>query len=186
MSGAPHRQQLGGIIILFADYHYSKSFGETTPHREAYRAHSSPNSPILTRLVKVPPLEGPARHIVHQTIWDKASERCHKVFRQLAQGTLWLTNTPMASSMAVEAQLMAVVQNRFEIYPLVEGPAGQVHPKTTTFCPVLGFTPSIQPSRAHQSQNDLGQLYSGPSVAPPVFPTYNVRTKNAIPRWFCS
>ena len=47
----------------------SKSFGESTPSREAYRAHSSPNSPILPRLVKPPPLEGPARHIAHQTIW---------------------------------------------------------------------------------------------------------------------
>ena len=47
--------------------------------------------------------------------------------------------------------------------PLVEGPGRQVHPKTATFCLVLGFTPSWQPSRAHQSQNDLGQLYSGPS-----------------------
>ena len=130
MSGAPHRQQLGGIIILFADYHYSKSFGETTPHREAYRAHSSPNSPILTRLVKVPPLEGPARHIVHQTIWDKASEsstrhsgwwyrtsvsstkHSSRLLRQVAKGTLRLANTPIALSMAVEAQLMAVVQNR--------------------------------------------------------------------------
>ena len=54
--------------------------------------------------------------------------------------------------------------------PLVEGPARQVHPKTTTFCLVLGFTPSTQPSRAHQSQNDFEQLYSGPSVAPPCFP----------------
>ena len=125
--------------------------------------------------MKVPLPGSPVRHIVHQTIWDKASERCHKVFRQLAQGTLWLTNTPMASSMAVEAQLMAVVQNRFGIYPLVEGPARHVHPKTTTFCPVLGFTPSGRPSRAHQSQNDLGQLYSGLSVAPPVFLTCNVR-----------
>ena len=47
--------------------------------------------------------------------------------------------------------------------PLVEGPGRQVHPKTATFCLVLGFTPSWQPSRAHQSQNDLGQLYSVPS-----------------------
>ena len=50
----------------------SKSFGESTPHREAYRAHSSPNSPISPRLVKPPPLEGLPRHIVHQTIWDNA------------------------------------------------------------------------------------------------------------------
>ena len=83
----------------------------------------------------------------------------------MAQGTLWLANTPMASSMAVEAQLLAVVQNRFGIYPLVEGLGRHVHPKTTTFCPVLGFTPSRQPSRAHQSQNDLEQLYSAPFVA---------------------
>ena len=72
MSGAPQRQQLGGIIILFADYHYSKSFGETTPNRKVYRAHSSPNSPISPRLVKLPPLEGPPGHIAHQTIWDNA------------------------------------------------------------------------------------------------------------------
>ena len=50
----------------------SKSFGKSTPHREAYRAHSSPNSPISPRLVKPPPLEGLPRHIVHQTIWDNA------------------------------------------------------------------------------------------------------------------
>ena len=137
--------------------------------------------------MKVPLPGSPVRHIVHQTIWDKASERCHKVFRQLAQGTLWLTNTPMASSMAVEAQLMAVVQNRFGIYPLVEGPARHVHPKTTTFCLVLGFTHSGRPSRAHQSQNDLEQLYSGTSVAfpdglcgtfRPVFPSRFFRTCN--------
>ena len=41
--------------------------------------------------------------------------------------------------------------------PLVEGPGRHVHPKTTTFCLVLGFTPSGRPSRAHQSQNDLEQ-----------------------------
>ena len=63
--------------------------------------------------------------------------------------------------------LMAVIQNRFGIYPLVEGPGRQVHPKTTTFCLVLGFTPSGRPSRAHQSQNELGQLYSEPFVALP-------------------
>ena len=51
--------------------------------------------------------------------------------------------------------------------PLVEGPARQVHPKTTTFCLVLGFTPSTQPSRAHQSQNDFEQRYSAPSLALP-------------------
>ena len=33
---------------------------------------------------------------------------------------------------------------------------------------VLGFTPSERPSRAHQSQNDLEQLYSGSFVAIPV------------------
>ena len=148
----------------------SKSFGESTPSREAYRAHLSPNSPILPRLVKPPPPEGLLRHIVHQTFWHKASESVRKAFRQVTQGTLWLENTPIASSMAVEAQLMAVVQNRFGIYPLVEGPARHVHPKTTTFCLVLGFTPSIQPSRAHQSQNDLEQRDSGPSVALPCFP----------------
>ena len=51
--------------------------------------------------------------------------------------------------------------------PLVEGPGRQVHPKTTTFSLVLGFTPSRQPYRAYQSQNDLEQRYSGPSVALP-------------------
>ena len=56
--------------------------------------------------------------------------------------------------------LMAVVPNRFGIYPLVEGRRRQVHPKTTTFCLVLGFTPSGRPSRAHQSQNDLEQRFS--------------------------
>ena len=61
--------------------------------------------------------------------------------------------------------------------PLVEGPVKQVHPKTTTFCLVLGFTPSGRPSRAHQSQNDFEQRYSGTSVdlpgpvsPPPGFP----------------
>ena len=43
--------------------------------------------------------------------------------------------------------LIAVVQNRFGIYPLVEGPGRPVYPKTTTFCLVLG------------------QLYSGTYVA---------------------
>ena len=70
--------------------------------------------------------------------------------------------------------------------PLVEGPERHVHPKTTTFCPVLGFTPSGRPSRAHQSQNDLEQRYSGPFVHLPVFLTCNVRMKNGLPRWFCS
>ena len=50
----------------------SKSFGESTPSRRPYRAHSSPNSPISPRLVKLPPLEGPARHIVHQTFWKNS------------------------------------------------------------------------------------------------------------------
>ena len=50
----------------------SKLFGESTPPRSAYKAHSSPNSPKSSRLVKPPPLEGPARHIVHQTIWKNA------------------------------------------------------------------------------------------------------------------
>ena len=91
--------------------------------------------------------------------------------------------------------------------PLVEGPARPVHPKTTTFCLVLGLTPSRQPSRAYQSQNDLEQRYSSPFVAfpgglcgtsgrpachfspcfpLPVFLTCNVRMKNAILRWFSS
>ena len=84
--------------------------------------------------------------------------------------------------------------------PLVEGPGRHVHPKTTTFCLVLGFTPSGRPSRAHQSQNDLGQLYSGTSVAfpdglcgtfRPVFPsrffrTCNVRMKIGLSRTFSS
>ena len=155
---------------------------------------------VQNRLVKVPPLEGPVRHIVHQTFWHKASVSIRKAFRQVTQGTLWLANSQIASSMIVEAQLMAVVQNRFGIYPLVEGPARHVHPKTTTFCLVLGFTPSGRPSRAHQSQNDLGQLYSGTSVAfpdglcgtfRPVFPsrffrTCNVRKKIGLSRTFSS
>ena len=70
--------------------------------------------------------------------------------------------------------------------PLVEGPGRPVHPKTTTFCPVLGFTPSGRPCRAHQSQNDLEQLYSRPSVALPVFRTCNVRKKIGLPRTFSS
>ena len=75
-----------------------------------------------------------------------------------------------------------VIQNRFGIYPLVEGPGRQVHPRTTTFCLVLGFTPSGRPSRAHQSQNDFEQRYSGTSVdlpgpvsPPPVFLIYHIR-----------
>ena len=70
--------------------------------------------------------------------------------------------------------------------PLVEGPGRPVHPKTTTFCPVLGFTPSGRPCRAHQSQNDLEQLYSRPFVALPVFRTCNVRKKIGLPRTFSS
>ena len=104
----------------------------------------------------------------------------------MTQGTLWLANSQIASSMTVEAQLMAVVQNRFGIYPLVEGARRQVHPKTTTFCPVLGFTPSREAYRADQSQNDLGQLYSGTLVAPPVFLTFNVRMKIGLSRTFSS
>ena len=61
----------------------------------------------------------------------------------------------------------AVVQKRFGIYPLVEGPGRHVHPKTTTFCLVLVFTPSIQPSRAHQSQNDLEQGSPAAKIAKP-------------------
>ena len=73
---------------------------------------------------------------------------------------------------------MAVVQNRFGIHPLVEGSGRQVHPKTTTFCLVLGFTPSRQPSRAHQSQNDFEQLYSGPFWPPPAFPNLSHQEEN--------
>ena len=164
-------------------------FGESTPSREAYRAHSSPNSPILLRLVKSPPLEGPVRHIVHQTFWNKTSEsstkhssrwyrasvsstkHSNRLLLLVAQGTLWLASSQIASSMAVEAQLMAVVQKRFGIYPLVEGPTRQVHPKTTTFCPVLGFTPSGRPSRAHQSQNDFEQR--SPAVKQGSKPAWN-------------
>ena len=94
----------------------------------------------------------------------------------------------------------AVVPNRFGIHPLVEGPGRHVHPKTTTFCLVLGFTPSRQPSRAHQSQNDLEQLYSGSTVALPdpvsqlpfpvlsfpVLRTCNVRKKIGLTRTFGS
>ena len=151
-------------------------------------------------MVKVPLPGSLVRHIVHQTILIKASVSIRKAFRQvtkalwpvtqafrkLVQGTLRLANSQIASSMTVEAQLMAVVQNRFGIYPLVEGPARHVHPKTTTFCLVLGFTPSGRPSRAHQSQNDLGQLYSATSVAPPVFLTCNVRMKIGLSRTFSS
>ena len=81
--------------------------------------------------------------------------------------------------------LMAVVQNRFGMNPLVEGPGRHVHPKTTTFCLVLGFTPSRQPSRAHQSQNDFEQRYSGTSVdlpgpvsPPPGFPDLSHQEEN--------
>ena len=84
--------------------------------------------------------------------------------------------------------------------PLVEGPERPVRPKTTTFCLVLGFTTSRQPSRAHQSQNDLEQHYSGPSVALPaglsplpfpvsplpVFLTCNVGKNIGLPRTFSS
>ena len=58
--------------FLYSQGICSKSFGERAPHRSAYKAHSSPNSPILSRLVKAPPLEGPARHIAHQTFWHNA------------------------------------------------------------------------------------------------------------------
>ena len=50
----------------------SKSFGESTPHRDACRAHRSPNSPISPRLVRPPPLEGPPGHINPKTIWNNA------------------------------------------------------------------------------------------------------------------
>ena len=88
----------------------SKSFGESTPSREAYRAHSSPNSPISPRLVRPPSLEGTARHIAHQTFWHKASERCHNAFQQLAQGTLWLTNTPIESTLALKPSCWQLFQ----------------------------------------------------------------------------
>ena len=112
---------------------------------------------VQNRLVKVPLPGSPVRHIVHQTFWHNASVSIRKAFRQVTQGTLWLANSQIASSMIVEAQLMAVVQNRFGIYPLVEGPARHVHPKTTTFCLVLGFTPSGRPCKAHRSPNVLAQ-----------------------------
>ena len=64
----------------------SKSFGESTPNREAYRAYSSPNSTISPRLVKPPPLEGPPRHIAHQTFWDKALRKQHRALWQVTQG----------------------------------------------------------------------------------------------------
>ena len=74
--------------------------------------------------------------------------------------------------------LMTVVPNRSGIHPLVEGSGRQVHPKTTTFCPVLGFTPSRQPYRAYQSQNDLEQRYSGPSVALPGWSVWHIRKRS--------
>ena len=88
----------------------SKSFGESTPHRDACRAHRSPNSPISPRLVRPPSLEGTARHIVHQTIWHKASERCHRHSWQLPQGTLWLTNTPIESTLALKPSCWQLFQ----------------------------------------------------------------------------
>ena len=69
------------------------------------------------------------------------------------------------------------------------------------FLPRFGIhPPSRQPSRAHQSQNDLGQLYSAPSAALPaglsplpfpvsplpVFLTCNVGMKIGLPRTFSS
>ena len=92
------------------------------------------------------------RQYVAKTRSERSGKRRDGAKRKLSEGS------------CLRLALVAVVQNRFGIYPLVEGPARHVHPKTTTFCLVLGFTPSRQPSRAHQSQNDLGQLYSGTSV----------------------
>ena len=50
----------------------SKSFGETTHNTEPCKAHRSPNAAKSASLVKVPPLEGLARHIAHQTILNNA------------------------------------------------------------------------------------------------------------------
>ena len=90
---------------------------------------------VQNRLVKVPLPGSPVRHIVHQTFWHKASDsstkhssrwyrasvsstkHSNRLLLLVTQGTLWLANSQIASSMAVEAQLMAVVQNRFGIYP---------------------------------------------------------------------
>ena len=93
----------------------SKTFGESTPHREAYRAHSSPNSPISPRLVKTPPLEGSAGHIVHQTIWNKAPQ-------QLPQGTLAVGRRQMAVEQGhpAVAHGTPVVEQRFLAMAIAE------------------------------------------------------------------
>ena len=73
-----------------------------------------------------------------------------------------------------------VVPNRFGIYPLVEGPGRQVYPKTTTFCLVLGFTTSTQPSKAHQSQNDLEQRTSTGLQLPSTTPSWCSLAKECL------
>ena len=96
----------------------SKTFGESTPHREAYRAHSSPNSPISPRLVKLPPLEGPARHIVHQTIWNKA-------LRQLK----WQNPTPEIAILAAPVAKMAKYQGSKWQLPVPRRPETKPRPR---------------------------------------------------------
>ena len=69
----------------------------------------------------------------HPDRWHNASGGYHKAFRQLAQGTFWLANTPIASSLAVKAHLMSVVQNRFGIHPSYKAMEGRSIPKRRLF-----------------------------------------------------
>ena len=94
----------------------------------------------------------------------KALRQWHKALWQLAKGSHSATQHSLANERH-DSVVAGSCSKSFWDLPLVEGPARQVHPKTTTFCLVLGFTPSTQPSRAHQSQNDFEQRYSGPFVA---------------------
>ena len=71
----------------------------------------------------------------------------------------WLARSPCRLAPLCQ-QSSGACSKSFWDSPLVEGPARHVHPKTTTFCLVLGFTPSREACRAHQSQNDLEQGYS--------------------------
>ena len=131
----------------------SKSFGESTPSREACRAHSSPNSPISPRLVKPPPLEGPRRHIAHQTIWNKA-----------VPNPLWHFPDPVS--------LLP-----FPVSPLPVFPTCNVRKKNAI---LHNF------SSGRVTSGNCQCAFQAPLWHILVFRTCNVRKKNAIPRTFSS
>ena len=130
----------------------------------------------VTTRGSLPGVAGKALRQWHKALWQFA--QCHKPLRLLPQGapTVPQDATAVATKCSHSATQHSLANERHDSVvagscsksswdlPLVEGPGRQVHPKTTTFCLVLGFTPSTQPSRAHQSQNDFEQRYSGTSV----------------------